>query len=178
MELIKAGDLVTTADGRAAPVRWVGVVTVCSAFADELRTMPVRIRAGALDERVPRRDLLVSPQHAMFLDGVLVQANALVNGTSITRETRMPRIFRYYHIELADHALILAEGAPTETFIDNVDRMNFDNWAEHVAQFGYENELVEMPHPRAKSQRQLPPALRDRLAARAQALLAEASMAA
>ncbi len=167
VETIKSGDMVLTADGHAAPVRWMGVVTVCTAFADDLRTMPVRIRAGALDENVPRRDLLVSPQHAMFLDGVLVQANALVNGVSIVRETRMPRIFRYYHVELVDHALILAEGAATETFIDNVDRMNFDNWAEHVALFGYEEELAEMPYPRAKSARQVPQALRERLASRA-----------
>jgi hypothetical protein len=106
----------------------------------------------------------------MFLGGILLQAGALVNGNSITREARMPEIFTYYHVEVANHELILAEGAPTETFVDNVDRMAFDNWAEHQALYGGEAEIVEMPYPRARSARQLPMAMRRLLAARAAAI--------
>ena len=178
VESLQIGDLVTTADGRAEPVKWMGRLTVCTAFADALRTMPVRIRANALGDTLPKRDLLVSPQHAMFLDGILVQAGAMVNGTTIIRETRMPRLFRYYHVELADHALILAEGAPSETFIDNVDRMAFDNWSEHLALFGDQSEMVEMTHPRAKSARQIPQALRATLARQADKLCSGALQAA
>ena len=57
----------------------------------------------------------------------------MVNGTTIVRETHIPQVFTYYHIELDDHSLILAENIPAETFIDNVDRMAFDNWDEHEA---------------------------------------------
>ena len=104
VETLKIGDRVLTADGRIESVRWMGWLTVCTAFADELRAMPIRIRASALGDDLPKRDLLVSPQHAMFFDGILVQAAAMVNGISIVRERHMPRLFRYYHMKpLAMH---------------------------------------------------------------------------
>jgi hypothetical protein len=104
----------------------------------------------------------------LLVDGVLVQAGALVNGASILRDRAMPEFFTYYHVELATHELILAEGVPAETFVDNVDRLGFDNWADHQAQFG-DAEITEMPYPRAKSARQLPTAIRARLAILAEA---------
>ncbi len=64
----------------------------------------------------------------MFLGGILVQAGALANGGSITRERRMPEIFTDGHVEVADLELIQADAPPAETFVDNVDRMAFDNW--------------------------------------------------
>lgn len=176
VETLKAGDLVLTAQGQAVPVRWIGVKTVSALFSDPLRLMPVRIKAGAIGQNMPKRDLLVSPEHAMFVGGVLVQAGAMVNGTSITRESDMPQRFTYYHVELVGHALILAEGAPAETFVDNVDRMAFDNWAEHEALFGQGNAIAEMEYPRAKAARQVPGAVRALLAQRAEALkLAQAA---
>jgi hypothetical protein len=170
VETIKIGDLILTADGRTVPVRWVGINTVSTRFADPLRFMPIRIQAGALADNAPTRDLLLSPDHAIFMDGVLVQAGALVNGITITQEVNMPARFIYYHVETEDHSLILAEGAVAETFIDNVDRMAFENWEEHEALYGNQLELVEMPYPRAKSARQVPMALRDRLAGRIEVL--------
>ena len=170
VEALAIGDRVRTADGRIAPVKWVGVQTVARPFADPLRTFPIRVAAGALGDALPVRDLLVSPDHALFLDGVLVQAAALVNGTTIVRETAVPERFTWFHVELADHSLILAEGVPAETFLDTVTRRRFDNWAEHEALYGDGGPLIaEIPAPRIKSARQLPRALRERLAARAAA---------
>ena len=167
IQALAIGDLVLTADGRAAPVRWVGVQTVVSVFADPLRSFPVRITAGALGPDLPVRDLLVSPDHALMLDGVLIQAGALVNGTTILRETAMPERFTYFHVELEDHALILAEGVPAETFLDTVTRRRFDNWADYEARYGDTGATIsELPAPRIKSARQLPLALRERLAVR------------
>jgi len=167
VQALKRGDLVLTADGRAEPIEWLGRQTVSTRFADPTRVLPIRVRAGALSENLPVRDLLLSPDHALLVGGVLVQAGALVNGTSIVRETDVPETFVYYHVELADHALILAEGVPAETFVDNVDRMAFDNWAEHEALYPKGKSIPELPYPRAKSARQIPGALRQVLEARA-----------
>ena len=133
VETLRRGDPVPTMSGEAKPVTWIGRRTVSARFADPLRCWPVRIRAGALAENVLARDLLVSPDHALLVGRVLIHAGALVNGTSIVRETHVPKTFVYYHVELEDHSLILAEDTPAETFIDNVDRMDFDNWAEFEA---------------------------------------------
>lgn len=60
---------------------------------------------------------------------MLVQAGALVDGETIRREPNVPENFTYWHVELADHGLLLAEGVPAETFVDNDAAMAFDNWA-------------------------------------------------
>ncbi|WP_296707698.1 Hint domain-containing protein [Rhodoblastus sp.] len=166
VEALAAGDLVLTSEGEAAPVRWMGRQTVSTRFSDPLRVLPIRICAGALGEGLPVRDLLVSPDHALLIDRVLVHAGALVNDVSIIRERNVPEIFTYWHIELADHALVRAEGVAAETFIDNVDRMAFDNWEEHESAQPAP-PMRELPYPRAKSARQTPQAIRRMLAARA-----------
>lgn len=160
IESLKPGDLVVTMEGEAQPVRWLGKQTISSVFADPLRNWQVRVMAGALGDNVPGRDLLVSPDHALLVDDVLIHAGALVNGTSIVRETTVPRTFVYYHVELDDHSLILAENTPVETFVDNVDRMNFDNWAEHEALYPEGRAIAEMDTPRAKARRQVPARIR------------------
>jgi hypothetical protein len=170
VETLKTGDLVTLNDGRIAPVSWLGRQTVSTQFADPLRSLPVRIKANALGEGLPQRDMLLSPDHALLVDGILAQAGALVNGVSIVRETRVPAVFTYYHVEVADHSLILAENVPAETFVDNVDRMAFDNWEEHQKLYGDAPSVPEMDYPRAKAVRQVPQATRDRLFALGEAL--------
>ncbi len=164
VEEIVAGTVLSTTTG-AAKVRWLGRSVTSTRFADPLRSLPIRIKAGALANDLPARDLLVSPCHAMFLGGVLVQAGALVNGVSIVREADVPEMFTYYHVELASHELLFAEGAATESFVDNVDRMHFENWAEHEA-LGELAPIEEMPYPRAKAARQVPAAVRRMLQAR------------
>ena len=170
VETLTRGDLVMTTDGVAKPVSWLGKQTKCSVFSDPIRSWPIRVKAGALEENVPSRDLLLSPDHALLVDGVLIHAGALVNGTSIVREASVPRVWVYYHVELDDHSLILAENTPAETFVDNVDRLNFDNWAEHEALYPEGKPIVELPYPRAKARRQVPVDIRVALAARAEAM--------
>jgi Hint domain len=175
VETLAIGDLVLTREGRTMPVRWMGRQTVSTVFADKLRVLPIRITAGALGPNMPVRDLLVSPDHALLVDGILVQAGALVNGSTIRREHAVPERFTYWHVELADHSLILAEGVPAETFVDNVDRLAFDNWTEHEALYGDLPAIPELSLPRAKAARQVPMAVRARLAERANLVVGRAA---
>ena len=71
---------------------------------------------------------------------------------------------------MENHEVVLAEGAPAETFIDNVSRRLFDNYAEYEALYGDETPIVELDQPRAMSARQVPRAIRNRIASRATAL--------
>ena len=174
VETLKIGDLVMTHDGRSEPVRWMGRHTVSTVFADKLKTLPVRIKAGALDDNVPSRDLLVSPGHAILVDGALVQAAALINGSSIVQETDVPQVFTYHHVELADHSLIVAENTPAETFVDNVERARFDNAAEYAELYPDAAPIAEMDLPLAMSQRQVASATRRRLGQRGVALYGKA----
>jgi hypothetical protein len=167
VENLCRGDAVVVEGGRPHTIRWIGKRKISVKFADPERAFPVRIRAGALTDNAPRRDLLVSPDHAMMVEGILIQASALVNGVSILREKDMPDEFSYYHIELDRHDLIFAEGALTETFVDNVDRVLFDNWEEHLSLYPDGNPIVEMPYPRAKAHRQVPLSIREKLNYRA-----------
>ena len=178
VETLSRGDLVLTADGDAVPISWVGRQTVSRLFADPLRVLPIRIKAGALDDNLPSRDLLLSPDHAILIDGNLIHAGALVNDVSIVREFDVPQRFTYFHIEVNDHALILAENVPAETFIDNVSRLAFDNWDEHQALYPQGNAIIEMSYPRARAFRQVPKAIKARLRQRAAAVHSKAAVSA
>ena len=159
------GDTIRVADGDTARIRWIGKRSVVSLFSG---AHPVRVATGALGENLPIRDLCLSPDHALLLSGVLVQASALVNGTTITRMTDLPEHFTYHHVGIEGHRLLLAEGVPAETFVDNVTRRRFDNYAGYEALYGdLSTAIAEMNLPRVKSARQVPRALRERIAARA-----------
>ncbi len=122
-----------TRSGLSRRIRWIVRRDVSSseiAAAPELR--PVLIRRDALAPGVPARDLLVSPQHAMLAGGLLIPAAALVNGASILRADPGGGM-QYCHIELDDPALILAEGARAETFLDQDSRAMFHNAASYAA---------------------------------------------
>ena len=78
---------------------------------------PVKIKAGALGEKVPEQDLYVSPWHGMVVEGSVRNAMSLINGDTIEYDDSIKSI-EYYHIELEQHSIILANGAETETYVD------------------------------------------------------------
>ncbi|HET6607601.1 MAG TPA: Hint domain-containing protein, partial [Rhodopila sp.] len=164
------GDIIITADNRSLPVRWIGRNTVSTRFGDPLRVLPIRIKAGALSAGLPVRDLLVSAEHAILVDDILIQAGALVNNLSILREANVPETFTYYHVELSEHVLLLAEGIAAESFVDNISREAFDNWLERDTLYN-SIPIDELNIPRAQSHRQVPVEIHARLLARARGLL-------
>jgi hypothetical protein len=87
---------------------------------------PVCIRREAIASGRPARNLLVSPDHAIFIDGGLIPAKLLVNGGSIVQERNWTAV-TYYHVELARHAVILAESLPVESYLDTGNRCAFEN---------------------------------------------------
>src|SRR6202035_3999378 len=93
------------------------------------KVMPVCFKKGSLGDGVPKRDLWVSPEHAMYLDDGLVPAGLLVNGTLIVKAERVDAV-HYFHLELDAHDVIVAEGASSETFVDDDSRGMFHNAAE------------------------------------------------
>ncbi|MFV1876837.1 Hint domain-containing protein [Nioella sp.] len=158
VETLRIGDLVRSADGQMVPVKWIGRQTVSTRFGPAERLMPVRFAAGSLGNGQPHVPLTVTADHGMLVDGVICHAGALVNGTTITRVplAEMGESYTVYHIETEEHEIILANGAPAETFIDNVSRRVFDNFAEFEALYGDVPEMEELPYPRAMSARQVP----------------------
>ncbi len=143
---LQIGDEVVTVEGNTKPIIWIGRRSYAGRFlARQRHLLPIRFRAGALGEGLPRRDLLVSPNHSMFIDGVLVPAECLVNGSTITQEAHLDRV-DYVHIELAAHDIILAEGSPTETFIDDDSRNAFSNAAEFARLYPDRSNLPPVYH--------------------------------
>jgi hypothetical protein len=127
-ERLRAGDLVVTPRAAApvSPLAWVGRLQV-DLTRQRFRgdAAPVLVKAGALAEGIPFRDLHVSPNHALFLDEVLVPARLLVNGLTIIRQ-RWWREVTYVHLELERHGLLVSEGALTESYLDDGNRHLFD----------------------------------------------------
>jgi hypothetical protein len=79
-----------------------------------------------LADGVPVRDLCVSPGHALLIAGLLVRAEYLVNGATVTQDTAAERV-EYFHVELETHDILIADGAPAESYIDCDNRAKFHN---------------------------------------------------
>jgi hypothetical protein len=126
VESLGVGDSVLTMrDGSSQKIIWVGQRTVdLSRHANPEKAQPVRICAGAFAPGLPERDLRLSPDHALFIDGHLIEAKTLVNGVTVIQE-KTTRSVTYHHIELAQHNVVLAEGLEAETYLDSANRDNF-----------------------------------------------------
>jgi len=125
VERVAVGDFVPgQMSGRMRRVVWVGRRTVeVKHHPRPWDVAPVRIRAGALAAGQPARDLRLSPDHAVLVDGALIPVRYLLNGASIVQQ-RVARI-TYWHVELDAHDVLLAEGMPCESFLDTGNRGAF-----------------------------------------------------
>jgi Hint domain len=130
VEALRPGDQLLALAGKARvkmPIVWIGRRHIDLARHSEPGLVqPIRIRRDAIRPGCPARDLLVSPDHAIFVDDGLIPAKLLVNGGSIVQQ-RARNSVTYYHVELAEHAIILAEGLPVESYLDTGNRGAFEN---------------------------------------------------
>lgn len=121
VEHLAEGDRVVTADGRVEPVIWIGRRHVdCTRHPEPASAWPIRIQAGAFARGVPERDLFVSPNHALYFQGVLIPARLLQNKLTV-QQVEVPSV-EYFHVELPRHGLLLAEGLAAESYLDCGDR--------------------------------------------------------
>jgi hypothetical protein len=141
VEDLATGDLLPTMFGGVAPIQWVGRYSYkksdpAKSWARDAR--PVRIARSALADNVPSADLFVTQLHALLIDGVLMSAGSLINGTTITLDDASEcDELSYFHIKLASHDVIYAEGAPCETLL-KVDE-SAANFAEYIRMYGVPN---------------------------------------
>ncbi len=135
VEDLKIGYRLVTRSGALRQIKWIGRRSYGGRFImGQKEILPICIRAGALDDNVPRRDLWISPHHAMYIDGLLIEARHLVNGTSIVQAERADTV-SYFHVELETHDVIVAEGALSESYLDDDNRGMFQNAHEYDALF-------------------------------------------
>ncbi len=124
--LLKIGHRVWTGAGTLQPIKWIGSRRVdCRRHPDPAKVWPVRVEANAFHESVPHRTLFLSPDHAVFAEGVLIPIKHLINGTTVVQKTNDE--VTYWHVELERHDVILAEGLPCESYLNTANRGAFAN---------------------------------------------------
>jgi hypothetical protein len=124
VEALNVGDEVVTCEGVAADIIWIGSRSVdCEAHPAPEAVWPIRISAHAFGPGKPSRDLYLSPDHAIYAEGVLIPVKYLIDGKLI-RQVKQPSV-TYFHVELARHDILLAEGLPAESYLDTGDRASF-----------------------------------------------------
>ncbi len=124
IETLRLGDRVATLSGEMKTIKWIGRGRIRVRASDRSRGAAVIIGAGAISDGIPHRDLHVTKGHSLYLDGVLVPAENLVNHRSIVWNERA-QILDVFHIELDTHEVLLANGAPAESYRDDGNGMWF-----------------------------------------------------
>lgn len=149
VEDLRPGDLILDHEGRQRPVKWIGSRRInLAAHPAPENAAPIRFARGALTDTVPHRDLYVSPDHALYLNGVLIPASKLVNGSTITQVPLAEVV--YHHVELETHGVLYAEGAAAESFLNLDDARAFFSNAPEVVQLhpGFSADAPRLPPAR------------------------------
>ncbi len=134
VEQLAAGDRVLTHFAGERRVVWIGQRTIdCRRHPDPSTILPVRVTADAFGPGRPRRDLFLSPGHALFVDGVLIPVKCLIDGETI-RQVDTDTV-TYFHVELDEHDVLFAEGLGAESYLDTGNRPQFANGGPSVALF-------------------------------------------
>jgi hypothetical protein len=149
IEDLAIGELLPTMFGGLRPIQWIGRYPIKRSDPSKpwvKDALPVRITRCALAPNVPHSDLYVTRGHSLLIDGVLVPAEVLINGTTITPyEAREYDELEFFHIKLESHDVIYAEGVPAETLL-NVEESAV-NFAEYLANTERQQQTrIAAPH--------------------------------
>ena len=126
VEMLKAGDAVVTISGEKRKLVWIGKGRALATRGQRSAATPVIIRKGALAKNVPHRDLRITKGHSLYLERALIPVELLVNHRSILWDDRAQDV-TVYHLELETHDVLLANGAPAESYRDDGNRWLFQN---------------------------------------------------
>lgn len=142
VETLELGDHVVVADGDPMPVVWLGCRRLdCRLLAHPERAWPIRVSAHALGRGEPRRDVWLSPDHAVLVDGVLIPVKHLVDDKTIVRVPR--EHISYWHVELPRHAVLFADGLPVGSYLDIGNRAD-------LSVVGRRGRAAVLRHPSAQ----------------------------
>lgn len=127
VEELAIGDLVLGTSGKPRPVKWIGHRTIdCRDAPVPANVMPVRIAKEAFGPGKPERDFFVSPGHSICLNcmnEILIPAASLINGSTIKQVDVNEAT--YWHVELDEHDILVANGLPAESYMDCNNRAWF-----------------------------------------------------
>ena len=125
IETLNIGETILTivGDARVArPIKWIRWRRIDLTKHRQPETVaPVCIQRDAFGDNLPHRDLHLSPDHAIFIDGKLICVRQLINGATIRWEHDRTSV-DYFHVELESHAVVLAEGLPAESYLSTGNR--------------------------------------------------------
>src|SRR6516165_2694327 len=113
IEELRIGNNVLTASGEAKPIKFIGRRWLLRERPGPWKKGegPVKVSRFAIDGKAPHSDLYISPEHAIYIDGILTPARNFVNGVTIVADAKPEALsLTYFHIELDTHEAILAEG--------------------------------------------------------------------
>jgi Hint domain len=149
VEDLRINDLVVTSSGEAKPIQWLWKQRFArqsgQEWAEEI--VPIRVARSALGPNTPHRDLYLSRYHCLYLDGVLIPAVDLINGSTIARvDAEHLRDIEYFHVKLDRHSVIYAEGAACETLqavtAVNSDELEFEQYRRMYGESSSPDEPV------------------------------------
>ena len=156
IEQLLIGEAILTHSGKYRPLKWVGQSRYKKNTDSDwkLEVKPVCITRSAIDDNVPARDLYVSPAHAMYLEGALINAVRLINGTTIYQAAADETdLIEYFQLEFEEHEVVYAEGALAESFQAEQQREIFSNFNEFERLYGQDDRIMKPYAPRFKALR-------------------------
>jgi fibronectin-binding autotransporter adhesin len=126
VEKLNVGDTIVTLGGQTRRLCWIGQGRTLATRGQRGPSTPVIVRKGALADNVPHLDLRITKGHSLYLDGVLIPVEFLVNHRNILWDDRAQEV-TVYHLELDAHDVLVANGAAAESYRDDGNRWLFQN---------------------------------------------------